>query len=226
VNVADKRCENGHFIDESWDICPYCPNDAAEPEIPVVRPRSMEVAAASAAPSPAAAAAVREPSIRPVTASRPAPVPSAVPSLAPALQVAVAAPSSQPERTVAASRGDLGQLKRYVVGWLVGINGSTRGESYPVRMGRNVIGRDKRSDIVVNDDQASSHHADLVFRPEERRFILMDHNSTNGTYVNEAEIEPRRDLAGKDVVRIGSHRFIFMPLCHEGFHWDDEGPLK
>ena len=23
--MADKRCKNGHFIDESWDICPYCP---------------------------------------------------------------------------------------------------------------------------------------------------------------------------------------------------------
>ena len=71
-----------------------------------------------------------------------------------------------------------------------------------------------------------SHHADLVFRPEERRFILMDHNSTNGTYVNEVEIEPRRDLSTKDVIRIGSHRFLFMPLCHDGFFWDDEGALK
>jgi hypothetical protein len=212
VNVADKRCDNGHFIDESWDICPYCPNDHAEPDIPVVRPRAVE-----AAPSPAAAA-VREPALRPVTASRPAPV------AAPMLQVAP--PLGQPERTVAAQKGDLAQQKRYVVGWLVGLSGAARGESYPVRMGRNVIGRDRRSDIVVNDDQASSHHADLVFRPEERRFILMDHNSTNGTYVNEAEIEPRRDLAGKDVVRIGSHRFLFMPLCHDGFFWDDEGLLK
>jgi hypothetical protein len=132
------------------------------------------------------------------------------------------------ERTVAASKIDMSQAqaKRYVVGWLVAINGPARGESYPVRMGRNVIGRDRKSDIVIQDDQASSHHADLVFRPEERRFILMDHNSTNGTYVNETEIEPRRDLAVKDVVRIGSHRFVFMPLCHDGFHWDDEGLLK
>jgi pSer/pThr/pTyr-binding forkhead associated (FHA) protein len=128
------------------------------------------------------------------------------------------------DRTVAASRLDA--QKRYVVGWLVALSGSTRGESYPVRMGRNVIGRDRKSDIVISDDQASSHHADLVFRPEEKRFILMDHNSTNGTYVNELEIEPRRDLAPKDVIRIGSHRFIFTPLCHDGFHWDDEGPLK
>ena len=131
------------------------------------------------------------------------------------------------ERTIAIQKLDAaGASKRYVVGWLVGLNGATRGESYPVRMGRNVLGRDRRSDIVVNDDQASSHHADLVFRPEERRFILMDHNSTNGTYVNEAEIEPRKDLSGKDVIRIGSHRFLFMPLCHDGFFWDDEGALK
>jgi hypothetical protein len=139
-----------------------------------------------------------------------------------------AQPQAQPmERTIAVQKLDpSAQPKRYVVGWLVGLNGASRGESYPVRMGRNVLGRDRRSDIVVNDDQASSHHADLVFRPEERRFILMDHNSTNGTYVNEGEIEPRRDLADQDVIRIGSHRFLFMPLCHEGFYWDDEGALK
>lgn len=216
VIVADKRCDNGHFIDESWDICPYCPNDAAEPEIPVVRPRAVE-----AAPAQSAAAAVREPALRPITAARPTPASTA----APALQVAPGL-EGHPERTVAASKIETGQQKRYVVGWLVGLSGSSRGESFPVRMGRNVIGRDRRSDIVINDDQASSHHADLVFRPEERRFILMDHNSTNGTYVNEAEIEPRRDLSGKDIVRVGSHRFIFMPLCHDGFFWDDEGLLK
>jgi hypothetical protein len=223
--VADKRCDNGHFIDEAWDICPYCPQDESEPEIPVVRPRALELSNAA----PAAAA---------VAASAPAPaMPRAVPIVASAPQPvrhattpggAVAAIAAVPvERTVAAQKIEVGQqLKRYVVGWLVGLNGPSRGEAFAVRMGRNVIGRDRRSDIVVNDDQASSHHADLVFRPEERRFILMDHNSTNGTYVNETEIEPRRDLAEKDIVRIGNHRFLFSPLCHDGFHWDDEGPLK
>lgn len=219
--MADKRCDNGHFIDESWDICPYCPQDLSEPEIPVVRPRAVE-ALAPAAPSP-------------VSVSQPLPRPSGRDSMSGSMSGSMPGSMSGSmsgsvsavmpmERTVAASR--IESQKRYVVGWLVGINGASRGESYPVRMGRNVIGRDRKSDIVINDDQASSHHADLVFRPEEKRFILMDHNSTNGTYVNEAEIEPRRDLAPKDVIRIGSHRFLFMPLCHDGFHWDDEGPLK
>jgi len=237
--VADKRCENGHFIDESWDICPYCPQDNSEPEIPIVRP-TRAGASPEAAPSPAA---IPPPPPRPALVKQAPPTPVMAPPVAAVASsgggaaAAVAAPrrdtsggfaAAQPmERTVAASGLKLDtQAKRYVVGWLVGLNGPTRGESFPVRMGRNVIGRDRRSDIVITDDQASSHHADLVFRPEEKRFILMDHNSTNGTYVNETEIEPRRDLADKDIIRIGSHRFLFSPLCHDGFHWDDEGLLR
>jgi hypothetical protein len=208
-NVADKRCENGHFIDESWDICPYCPQDMSEPEIPVVRPRAVEVAPA---PHIDVAAKASAPALAPQRRTTPGPV-------------AVALQPPPMERTVASPRLE-GAATRYTVAWLVSLNGPSRGESFPVRMGRNVIGRDRRSDVVINDDQASSHHADLVFRPEERRFILMDHNSTNGTYVNELEIEPRRDLDEKDVIRIGSHRFLFMPLCRDGFYWDDEGLLK
>jgi hypothetical protein len=242
--VADKRCDNGHFIDEAWDICPYCPQDESEPEIPVVRPRSLEQSSAqSNAPSPARAVpSIGSPSgpvaahplpqpraLAPVQEPRPISMPTRSRGDSGAAAAVAASPFAAPpvERTVAAQRLDVGQQqKRYVVGWLVGLNGPLRGEAFPVRMGRNVIGRDRRSDIVINDDQASSHHADLVFRPEERRFILMDHNSTNGTYVNELEIEPRRDLIEKDVIRIGSHRFLFSPLCHDGFHWDDEGLLQ
>jgi hypothetical protein len=216
--VADKRCDNGHFIDESWDICPYCPQDASEPEIPVVRPRAAE-AVVSPAPSVPSGPTGSQPVAR-FDESAGLRARHSRDSSSSALAVAPA----PMERTVAASRLDA--QKRYVVGWLVGLSGAARGESFPVRMGRNVVGRDRKSDIVINDDQASAHHADLVFRPEEKRFILMDHNSTNGTYVNETEIEPRRDLAAKDVIRIGAQRFIFMPLCHDGFHWDDEGPLK
>ena len=201
--MADKRCENGHFIDESWDLCPYCPAENSEQEIPVVRP------ARSISPEAARPAAVAPPV--PVVPRRDAP-----PSTAPPMDRTVAVRAIDPNMP----------LKRYVVGWLVGLSGPTRGESYPVRMGRNVLGRDKRSDIIVTDEQASSHHADLVFRPEERRFILMDHNSTNGTYVNEAEIEPRRDLGNNDVIRIGSQKFLFVPLVRDDFFWDDEGALK
>ena len=210
--MADKRCENGHFIDESWDLCPYCPAEDAEADkIPIIRPsRAAASEARTAAPAP--------------TAPRPA-----VTAAPPTVRRETAPVQPPPmERTVAAQKitAESPANKRYVVGWLVGLSGSTRGQSFEVRVGRNVLGRDRRSDVVVSDDQASAHHADLVFRPEEKRFILMDHNSTNGTYVNEVEIEPRRDLVAKDVIRIGSQRFLFMPLCDENFYWDGEGALK
>lgn len=227
--MADKRCENGHFIDESWDICPYCPQDQSEPEIPVVRPQAVPRPVPAPEPRGAAGSQPAESSggLRAHRSTAPPPAAEASGGLRAHRSTAPGASAAvlPMERTVAAQKLDQG-AKRYVVGWLVSLTGPSRGESYPVRMGRNVIGRDRRSDIVIQDDQASSHHADLVFRPEERRFILMDHNSTNGTYVNESEIEPRRDLLPKDVIRIGAHKFIFTPLCHDGFHWDDEGLLK
>ncbi len=211
--MADKRCENGHFIDESWDLCPYCPAEENEPEIPIVRPSRFgsQEARPTSPPEP----------------RRPPAVPLPPPPIVPRRETTAPVQPPPMERTVAAPKiSTEAPASRYVVGWLVGLSGAVRGESFAVRIGRNVLGRDKRSDIVVNDDQASSHHADLVFRPEERRFILMDHNSTNGTYVNEVEIEPRRDLVTKDIIRIGSLRFLFMPLCEESFYWDDEGALK
>lgn len=224
--MADKRCDNGHFIDESWDICPYCPQDQSEPEIPIVRPARSVADGPRAVPSPRAAVAAAPAAAVTGEGPRLATFDGGDTGRSVQRSTGAGVAAAPMERTVAASKLDAAAPKRYTVGWLVGLSGASRGESFPVRIGRNVIGRDRRSDIVINDDQASSHHADLVFRPEERRFILMDHNSTNGTYVNESEIEPRRDLAGKDIIRIGSHKYLFMPLCDDRFFWDDEGLLK
>ena len=227
--VADKRCDNGHFIDESWDLCPYCPAAASDADVAVVRPSRFSNPEGRAEQRPAPRPEPR-PEPRPVASSAEPRRPTVVPSAAPAPRHE-SIPSDPPpmDRTVAVQKIDpAGQAgaKRYVVGWLVALSGPSRGESYAIRIGRNILGRDKRADVSINDDQASSHHADLVFRPEERRFILMDHNSTNGTYVNEMEIEPRKDLMARDVVRVGGHQFLFIPLCDEGFYWDEEGPLK
>lgn len=196
--MPDKRCRNGHFIDESWDICPYCPADAMhQTEAPTRPPREAA----------------------PPTNLIERPADGAAPAAKPAV------PSPQKTVTFAKFEGGLSE-RQYVVGWLIGLNGSLQGESFVVKMGRNRLGRSRESEIVVRDDQASSHHADLIYRPEERRFILMDHNSTNGTYVNGKEIEPRRDLISRDVVTIGSHRLLFISLSELGLNWDDIGELR
>lgn len=210
--MPDKRCENGHFIDASWDLCPYCPAPPVE-RMAIVRP--------------AAAGPVDAPPPRRTRASGEAPLPP----LSREAERSYPASIPPPQRTVAVPRPDRfntpqADAPRYVVGWLVAISGTSKGESFALRVGRNVIGRDRRSDVVIVDDQASAHHADLVFRPEERRFILMDHNSTNGTFVNDEEIAPRRDLQNKDIIRIGTQSFLFFALCNENFSWDEQGQLR
>src|SRR5438552_4428367 len=92
--MADKRCENGHFIDESWDLCPYCPAEAGEPDVPIVRPSRFGGSQdARLAPAPA------PPPEQPRRAAPAAPPPAIVPRHD-------TAPVQPPpmERTVAASK--------------------------------------------------------------------------------------------------------------------------
>lgn len=211
--MAEKQCINGHTIDASWDLCPFCPVIESPPAFSVVRPRTLAVPLEPPAPAQS-------------------PAPSAAQSSAPA-----PAPTARQERTPLPSRINTGLRTavlakmsasgpRYVVGWLVALNGKARGESFPIRIGRNVIGRDRKAEVYIDDDQVSAHHADLVFRPDERRYILMDANSTNGTFINEEEIQSRSDLIAEDILRFGTQRYIFMPLCRDGLYWEDEGLLK
>lgn len=188
--LGDKRCVNGHVIDELWDLCPYCPSVEQQ-----VRPRpgaqqsGRSVLSRGASPAAAGSLPQIEAPQHTVLAPRP---------------VTVAGPGEP----------------RWVVGWLVAVEGRMLGNSFPLRTGRNVIGRSAKSDVVIPDEQVSSHHADIIYRSDERRFILMDHQSTNGTFVNESEVSPRMDLVDRDTVRIGRQRFIFVALCDERFGWD------
>lgn len=49
-----------------------------------------------------------------------------------------------------------------------------------------VLGRDDSSDLVINDKYVGSKHAQILY--ENGKFYLADNNSTNGTYVDGAQI--------------------------------------
>ena len=102
------------------------------------------------------------------------------------------------------------QPKRYVVAWLIGLTGNCRGESFPVRMGRNVLGRDRRSDIVVNDGFMSTEHCQINCSPQ--GFTLVDAGSTNGCYVNDRKITQKHDLVDNDLVTLGKTNFKFKSI--------------
>jgi diguanylate cyclase (GGDEF)-like protein len=70
------------------------------------------------------------------------------------------------------------------------------------------IGRDTNNDIVLEDTEVSRRHARLEARG--RSWVLMDVGSTNGTFLNDRELDACVKLKGGDRVKIGSQIFKFL----------------
>lgn len=64
------------------------------------------------------------------------------------------------------------------------------------------IGRHIDNAFVVNDDQASTHHARIVI--EGPFFHLEDLDSTNGTFVDGTRINEPVQLKSESLIKIGS----------------------
>lgn len=82
-----------------------------------------------------------------------------------------------------------------------------------------VVGRDAGCGVRLDDPDVSRRHARVV--PEEDGHVLHDLGSTNGTFVNEAEVESRR-LAHGDVVRVGGVRLEYRAAGDPGARLHDE----
>jgi len=73
------------------------------------------------------------------------------------------------------------------------------------------LGRGYDCDIHLEDDSASRRHA--AIQHDNDGFLLVDLNSTNGTYVNNEVVKQHRLLAG-DRIRIGSHVLKYLSADH------------
>ena len=62
------------------------------------------------------------------------------------------------------------------------IRGNDQGTRFDLSEERMGIGRDPANAIQVHDSEVSRHHAEVRFH--ERRHVLVDLGSSNGTYVN------------------------------------------
>ncbi|MEU3976591.1 FHA domain-containing protein [Streptomyces bacillaris] len=63
------------------------------------------------------------------------------------------------------------------------------------------VGRDPESDIVIDDDRVSWHHA--VLHPEAGHWLLQDEDSTNGTYTGGHRVRTS-DVGAGTVIRFGN----------------------
>lgn len=98
---------------------------------------------------------------------------------------------------------------RECVGWVVILNGTGKGQDFRLVTGKNVMGTAADCDIVLPDKYMSSRHA--VLRHEEGTFVLVDLDSTNGTFVNDRRVS-KEELIDNDRIRLGRTELKFKSL--------------
>lgn len=98
---------------------------------------------------------------------------------------------------------------RECVGWVVILNGTGKGQDFRLVTGKNVMGTAADCDIVLPDKFMSSRHA--VLRHEEGTFMLVDLDSTNGTFVNDTKVS-KEELIDNDRIRLGRTELKFKSL--------------
>lgn len=81
------------------------------------------------------------------------------------------------------------------------LSGSRTGQIVPL-VDRILVGRGGDSNLPIDDDYASTHHAEFA-QGIDGAWFVEDLRSTNGTYVNGERIEELTQLSIGDEVRIG-----------------------
>ena len=122
--------------------------------------------------------------------------------------------------------------RKRVVGWLVCVDGPSKGRDYRILPEKNFVGRSQDMDIrVIGDNTVNSrNHAVIMYDPEKNHTVVLPGDSQGLVYKLDNDdswqvvYEPKELVSG-DRLKIGASEFIFVAFCgdNEGFkfNWRD-----
>tara|TARA_B100000700_G_C14875044_1_gene775230 strand:- start:150 stop:797 length:648 start_codon:yes stop_codon:yes gene_type:complete len=99
---------------------------------------------------------------------------------------------------------------RKLMGWIVSYSSDPMGVDFKIFEGRNFLGSNSKADITISGDQSiSGTHALILCK--KNKFWLRDEMSSNGTYLNDNELEPNEspEIKDGDNIKIGATLFKF-----------------
>ena len=108
-----------------------------------------------------------------------------------------------------------------VTGWLVCIDGPSKGLDYRIHEEYNYIGRSSKMDICIQGDPTISreNHAIIAYDGQERMFYFAPSGGGSIVRVNGKAVLGNVELKAYDKLSIGQSVFIFIPFCGEQFEW-------
>ena len=208
--MALQECGKGHIYDtDIYPQCPYCRKVAnsapfggldygatVAPQGYAATPVSLDYGATVAPQgyAPAADGAAEAPAMN-------MPVTEAPVQQTPVTEAPTAARQDMPADVYEGN----------FVGWLVCIRGAQRGRDFR-------IGQDIR--LVDEDNNRFAIWARLDYLEDENACLLQP-ISTGKVLLNGAPVSEPVQLRARDVVCLGGCDYLYIPLCGEGFRWED-----
>lgn len=207
MSVNFQKCPNGHYYDSSLGSCPYCP--------------SAHASSSSDLPTDDYANDFDEKTqayvngCGPTRSDRAAGGDATVSETEPYINGKETVKDTgrtmffdEKENEADGKKEVVKRSFRKLVGWLVSYSIDECGVDFKLYEGRNTIGRDKECQILVPDSSVTGRHAVLLYR--NGKYSITDQQSSNGTYVNDEDIElDPCYLKDGDVIRIGQTVFKF-----------------
>lgn len=111
-----------------------------------------------------------------------------------------------------------------VVGWLVCIDGATKGTDYRIHSQNNYIGRSARMDISIPGDPhiSAENSAIIAYDNEDRTFYFGPGSGRNIVRVNGKPALSVEKIEAYDVLTVGTTKLLFVPLCGDRFDWNEK----
>ncbi len=126
----------------------------------------------------------------------------------PAPNLSIKSPFDLPERVTAIELDSFNQVAvSSDRACLVVIYGPELGKRAALGQGVFEIGRSSRSDLAIDQESISRHHARLSW--DGMRHVIEDLGSTNGTFVNDQNVE-RKELKDGDQIKLGRSILKYM----------------
>lgn len=99
-----------------------------------------------------------------------------------------------------------------VVGWLIGMDGVNKGQSYTVRMGRNFIGRSKNSDMCILDNPKITYekHAIMTYDVRTDKLFIQPGETRELMYLNEELMLNAALVKHEDIIEMADEKFLYV----------------
>jgi len=92
---------------------------------------------------------------------------------------------------------------------IIVMNGSQKGDYYPLGYRTNVIGREETNPIQILDERVSRKHLQISCEQGRQNYYALDMKSKHGVFINGRKIETEITLVDGDQIQIGDTVLLF-----------------